>query len=301
MYGAAGVVLPTHSAMTIFRQLLLNGLNAGALYALVAVGFTLIYRTTKFFNLTHGAMLTVSAYTVFYLSGHGLGLYVAGAIGVVFAGIVGFGIEKIVYSPLRRRRASNMVLLVASLGGLTMLQAVIAMLFTSQGQVLESGIPPVYDVFGGVVTLTQVQIMVSAVAITAALILVLKHTRFGKAVEAISDDAEVAAIAGIETNRVIGYVFFIGSAIAGLAGFLVGIQAGIDPRMGMGLLLKGVIAAIVGGVGSLYGAFLGAFVVGLVENFGIWKLPSVWKDAIAFGLLIAFLLVRPRGILRSGS
>ncbi len=287
--------------MTIFRQLLLNGLNAGALYALVAVGFTLIYRTTKFFNLTHGAMLTVSAYAVYYLSKHGVGLYVAGVIGIVFAGLVGFGIEKTVYLPLRRRRASNMVLLVASLGGLTMLQAVIAMLFTSQGQVLESGIPPIYDVFGGVVTLTQVQIMVSAIAITVALILVLKYTRFGKAVEAISDDAEVAAIAGIETNRIIGYVFFIGSAIAGVAGFLVGVQSGLDPRMGMGLLLKGVIAAIVGGLGSMYGAFLGAFIVGLVENFGIWKLPSVWKDAIAFGLLIAFLLVRPRGILKAGS
>lgn len=287
--------------MTVFRQLLLNGLNAGALYALVAVSFTLIYRTTKFFNLTHGAMLTVSAYAVYYLSTHGMGLYVAGACGVALAGVVGYGLEKSVYLPLRKRRASNMVLLVASLGGLTMLQAIIAMLFSSQPQVLESGIPPIYVVFGGVVTLTQVQIMVAAVVITGGLILVLKFTRFGKAIEAISDDPEVAAIAGIEINKLIAYVFVIGSAVAGVAGFLVGIQAGIDPRMGMNLLLKGVIAAIIGGLGSLQGAFLGAFVVGLVENFGIWKLPSVWKDAIAFGLLILFLLVRPRGILKGRS
>jgi branched-chain amino acid transport system permease protein len=287
--------------MTVFRQLLFNGLNAGALYALIAVGFNLIYRTTKFFNLTHGAMLTVSAYTVYWLSKQGIALYVAGACGVACAGIVGYALEKGLYLPLRRRRASNMVLLVASLGGLTMLQAVISMLFSSQPQVLESGIPPIYDVFGGVVTLTQVQMTVSAVAITAALVLMLKHTRFGKAVEAVSDDAEVAAIAGIETNKLIGYVFLLGSAIAGLAGFLVGIQSGLDPSMGMGLLLKGVVAAIVGGLGSMYGAFIGAFVVGLVENFGIWQLPSVWKDAIAFGLLILFLLVRPRGILGSRS
>jgi branched-chain amino acid transport system permease protein len=287
--------------MTIFRQLLINGLNAGALYALIAVGFNLIYRTTKFFNLTHGAMLAVSAYAVYYLSKHGFGLYAAGACGVLLAGVVGLAIERTVYLPLRKRRASNMVLLVASLGGLTVIQAVISLLFSSDPQVLESGIPPIYVVFGGVVTQTQVEILASAVLITSALILVLKYTRFGRAVEAISDDAEVAAIAGIETNRVIAYVFFIGSAIAGLAGFLVGIQAGIDPHMGMNLLLKGVIAAIVGGLGSMYGAFLGAFVVGLSENFGIWKLPTVWKDAIAFGLLILFLLVRPRGILGSRS
>jgi branched-chain amino acid transport system permease protein len=283
--------------MTVFRQLLLNGLNAGALYALVAVGFNLIYRTTKFFNLTHGAMLTVSAYTVYWLLEHDVGLYTAGLFGIAVAGLAGFGLEKALYLPLRRRRASNMVLLVASLGALTMIQAIISMLFSSQPQVVESGIPPIYDVFGGVVTLTQVQILVSAVAITAASILVLKYTRFGKAVQAVSDDTEVAAIAGIQTDKIIGRVFLIGSAIAGLAGFLVGIQSGLDPRMGMGLLLKGVVAAIVGGLGSMYGAFIGGFAVGLVENFGIWKLPSVWKDAIAFGLLILFLLVRPRGIL----
>ncbi len=285
--------------MDVFRQLLINGLNAAGIYALIAVSFTLIYRATRFFNLTHGAMVTVSAYTAYFFLDHGATLYVAGACGVVMAGVAGFALEKGIYLPLRRRRASNMVLLVASLGALTMLQAVIAMLFTSQPQVLASGIPKRYDVFGSVVTEVQIQIAVAAIAVTVLLVLMLRYTRFGMAVEAISDDPEVAAISGIRTDRTIGYLFLIGSAIVGFAGFMVGVQVGISPGMGLALLFKGVIAAIVGGLGSIYGAALGALVLGLAENLGIWKLPTVWKDAIAFALLIVFMLFRPRGIISS--
>jgi branched-subunit amino acid ABC-type transport system permease component len=128
--------------------------------------------------------------------------------------------------------------------------------------------------------------------------LLTKFTMFGKAIKAISDDEEVAKIVGINTNRIIGYVFFISSAIAGLAGILVGYDTGIEPIMGMPLLLKGVIAAIVGGVGNIYAGVLGAFLLGFVENFGIWKISGEWKDAIAFGLLLLFLIFRPKGLIK---
>ena len=117
-------------------------------------------------------------------------------------------------------------------------------------------------------------------------------------IKAISDDEEVAKIVGINTNKIIGRVFFIGSAIAGLAGILTGFDIGIEPTMGMSLLLKGVIASIIGGVGSVYGGVIGAFLLGFVENFGIWKISGEWKDAIAFSVLILFLLFRPNGILK---
>jgi branched-chain amino acid transport system permease protein len=108
----------------------------------------------------------------------------------------------------------------------------------------------------------------------------------------------VAKIVGINTKKVIGWVFVIGSAIAGLAGILIGFDTGIEPTMGMSLLLKGVIASIIGGIGNVYGGVLGAFFLGFIENFGIWKISGEWKDAIAFGVLIIFLLFRPQGILR---
>ncbi|MCX6715691.1 MAG: branched-chain amino acid ABC transporter permease, partial [Candidatus Taylorbacteria bacterium] len=123
-------------------------------------------------------------------------------------------------------------------------------------------------------------------------------TMFGKAVKAVGDDEEVAKIVGINTPRIIGWVFGIGSAIAGLAGILVGFDTGIEPTMGLSLLLKGVIASIIGGIGNVYGGVLGAFLLGFIENFGIWKISGEWKDAIAFAVLILFLLFRPQGILR---
>jgi branched-chain amino acid transport system permease protein len=287
--------------MDTFLQLLLNGLSAGALYALVAVGFNLIYGATKFFNLTHGAMVAVGGYAVFWLTDRvGVGLSLAIVAGVLAAGAGGVLLDRLVYLPLRRRRASNMVLLVAALGALTVIQAGLAILFTSQFRPLsDSGANEVvYDVLGGSVTRPQVAIFVSALAIACALGLFLKYTTFGKAVKAVSDDEEVAQVVGINTNRVIAWVFFIGSAIAGFAGILVGLDSGIDPAMGLNLLLKATIACIVGGIGSLWGGVIGAFAIGLIENFGIWKIPGVWKDAIAFGLLIVFLLFRPQGLMR---
>lgn len=286
--------------MDIVPQLILNSIIAGSIYALIALGFNLIYGATKFFNLSHGVMAAIGGYSVFYFAKTlGWNLPLSIVIGVLLAGLIGYILDKLVYLPLRKRKASNMVLLVASLGLFTAIQAIIAILFTSQFQTLSQNVSSqrIYEIFGGVITQTQLTILISALLITAGLILMLKYTMFGKAVKAVSDDEEVAKIVGINTNKIIGYVFFIGSAIVGLGGVLVGFDTGIEPTMGFALLLKGVIAAIIGGVGSIYGALIGAFLLGFVENFGIWHISGEWKDAIAFVLLILFLIFRPHGIM----
>ena len=286
--------------MGILPQLILNSIISGAIYTLVALGFNLIYGATKFFNLAHGIMAAIGGYAVFYFAKTlGLDVYVAIILGVALAGLVGFGLDKFIYLPLRRRKASNMVLLVASLGAMTALQAVIAILFSSRFKTLSGnvGTQKLFTILGGVITQTQFVILLSAALVMAGLVVFLYKTQFGKTVRAISDDEEVARIIGINTNKIIGYVFFIGSAITGFTGILVGFDVGIEPTMGLSLLLKGVIASIVGGVGNIYGGVLGAFLLGFVENFGIWKISGEWKDAIAFALLITFLIFRPRGIM----
>ena len=286
--------------MDIVPQLVANSIIAGSVYALVGLGFTLIYGAVRFFDLGYGVFTAVGGYTVFFLSKMlGLPVLPSVVLGVLVAGLLGFVVNIIVYKPIRKRGASNLVLLVASLGVLTMLQAVIAILFTSQFQTLSQNIVEqrTYNIFGGIITEIQVIILFSAFGVMIALALLLKKTKFGKAVRAISDDEEVAKTIGINTGKIIGYVFFIGSAIAGLAGILIGFDTGIEPTMGLALLLKGVIAAIIGGVGNIYGAVLGAFLLGFVENFGIWQISGEWKDAIAFILLTVFLIFRPQGIL----
>jgi branched-chain amino acid transport system permease protein len=287
--------------MDIIPQLIVNSIIAGAIYTMVAIGFNLIYGTVKFFDLGYGALTAVGGYAVFYFyKTLGLNLYLSILLGILIAGIIGFLLYRFIYNPLRARKSSGMVLLVGSLGAFTAIQAIIAILFTSQFQTLtqSAGAGKVYDIFGGIITEVQLIILICGLVIMAVIALVLKFTIFGKAVKAVSDDEEVSKIVGINTPKIIGWIFFIGSAIAGLAGILIGFDTGIEPTMGMSLLLKGVIASIIGGIGNIYGGVLGAFFLGFVENFGIWKISGEWKDAIAFGVLIIFLLWRPQGILK---
>ncbi len=286
--------------MSIIPQLIVNSIIAGSIYSLVVLGFNLIYGTTKFFNLAHGVLTAVGGYTVFYVSQKlGWHIVVGIILGVLVSGLIGYLLDKGIFLQLRKRKASSMVLLVAALGIMTALQAIIAILFTSQFQTLSSGMETkVYDIFGGVITNIQLVILISVIIIMFGLGILLKYTKFGKAVRAVSDDETVAKIVGINTDKVISAIFVIGSAIAGYAGIMVGLDTGIEPTMGLSLLLKGVIAAIIGGVGSIYGGVLGAFVLAFIENFGIWKISGEWKDAIAFGVLLIFLLFRPQGIVK---
>jgi len=286
--------------MEIVPQLIMNSLIAGAIYMMIALGFNLIFSTVKFFDLGYGALTAVGGYSVFYLSNMlGFNVWLAILVGLIVAGLIGFFIDKLVYKQLRKRKASSMVFLVASLGVFTAIQAIIAILFSSQFQTLSqnNANEKIFQFFGATVTGTQIIIFVSGLLVMSILGIILKTTKLGKAIRAVSDDEEVSKIVGIDSDKIIGKVFFIGSMIAGLAGILVGFDTGIEPTMGFSLLLKGVIASIIGGIGNIYGGVLGAFLLGFVENFGIWKISGEWKDAIAFSLLIIFLLFRPNGIL----
>ncbi len=287
--------------MEIVAQITINGLIAAGLYALIALGFNLIYGATKFFNLAHGVMATVGGYTVFFYSGElGWNIWFGIIFGVAVAGAVGYLLDILVYRPLRKRKATALVLLVASLGVFTALQSFIGILFGNQFKTLPSLTKNfrTYEIFGATITPVQLTIIIVAILCTFGLALTLKHTLFGKSIKAISDDEEVSKIIGINTNRIIGLIFFIGSSIAGIAGILIGFDTGLQPTMGLPILLKGIIAAIIGGVGNLWGGILGALLLGLVENFGIWHIPGEWKDVIAFALLILFLIFRPEGILK---
>ncbi|MBT7008492.1 MAG: branched-chain amino acid ABC transporter permease, partial [Candidatus Jacksonbacteria bacterium] len=155
-----------------------------------------------------------------------------------------------------------------------------------------------YNLFGGIITTTQIVLVLCAVGCTMGLLILLNKTRFGRAIKAVSDDEEVAKIVGINTDRIIRWLFFIGSAIAGLGGILVGYDTGIEPTMGMWLLMSGVVSGIIGGIGSIGGAFVGSFFLGFIENFGIWHISGEWKAAIVYTVLILFLIFRPRGIFK---
>ncbi len=153
-----------------------------------------------------------------------------------------------------------------------------------------------HSVFGAIITDVQILILVVSIVLLGAVPIFIQKTRLGKAMRAVADDPVAASVVGINPERIIFWAFAIGSAMAGAAGILVSLETNIEPTMGFNALLKGIIAAIIGGIGSIPGAVAGGFFLGIAENLGIWKIQAGWKDSIAFAILIIFLLVRPGGI-----
>jgi len=284
--------------MSLIPNLLINTFITGSLYALIALGFNLIYGTTHFFNMAHGAVAMIAGYVVLYLvKTMGMAMVPSVMIGVLMAGAVGYLADRVVFRRLRTKQGSGTIFMVASLGLATVFQAIISILFSSRFQMLSAENDfTVYHFFGGVITPIQVVILISVACIATALAFLLKSTRFGASVRAVSDDVQVAKIVGLDTDRIIGRVFFLGSAIAGIGGILVGFDSGLEPTMGLSLFFKGAIASIIGGAGNVFGGIFGAFLLAFIESFGIWKISGEWKDALSFGVLILFLFFRPKGV-----
>jgi len=214
------------------------------------------------------------------------------------AAILGVLIDRSVYLPLRRKRASNLIFLLASFGVFVFLQNLVQLVYGAQILSLRTGpVTEGYHIFSAVITLIQIAILVVSIALMFILWLFVMKTKFGKAMRAVSDDPIAANVVGINPEKTIRLSFMIGSALAGAAGVLIALETNIEPTMGFSAILKGIIASIVGGIGSIPGAMFGGFFLGIAENLGIAWIPSGWKDAIAFAILIIFLLIRPRGIL----
>ena len=228
----------------------------------------------------------------------GSGLYLSWAVSCLLAGIVGLALYRGLYVYMRERARSPLVMLVATLGILLAITAFTTIIFQSAPRPLPDafGSAPLKILGANIKGFNLFTIVVALVGFVF-LIFLLKMTSFGKAVRAIGDDEEVSKVVGINTTVIIAAVFFIGAVYAGAAGVLSGHDTAIQPRMGLLLLLKGWIASVVGGIGNIYGAIVGGFVLGLIEQFGIWDLAGEWKDAISFVLLILFLSFWPNGLL----
>lgn len=283
----------------IFNQLLFNGIIAGSIYALIASGFALIYSTNRFVHFAHGAVAAVGAYFLYVLfTLWGLNFYVAAVLTVLLTAVVGGLVFAIVYHPLIKRKSSAAILLIAGLGLSILLDNLLLLIFGADVKTLNFiSVNKGIEIFGAIITPLQIVIVVTSLILLISLWLFIYKTKFGRIIRAVADNPELARITGINT-RIVQYAgFMIGSGMAGVAGILIGLEQNLEPIMGVNLIVKGFTGAVIGGVTSLPGSVLGSYLLGLVENFGIWYLPSGYKDAIAFSLLLLFLLVRPTGIL----
>jgi len=285
----------------LFLQLLANGIIAGSVYALLGLGFGIIYSATRTFHFAHGAVYSMAGYLAFqfHVFWH-LPLTLSIALSLLGAILLGMGIEGLIYRPLRAVGASSMEILLSSLGLFILLQNFMIILWRSDPRVLPvaESIRKGVEIGGIWVTYLQLIIIAISFCLWGLLLVFSQRTKMGKAIRALESDPEMTEIVGIDPVYIRLLVYGMGSALAGVSGILATMDMGIDPNSGIMALLIAVIAVIVGGIGNYSGTALAGLLLGIAENMGIWKIPSEWKSSIAFGILVIFILFRPTGLLK---
>jgi branched-chain amino acid transport system permease protein len=283
--------------MALFAQLLANGLGNGSFYALLGLGFGLIFATTRIVHFAYGPVYAISAYAA-WLAGAVLGLPIG--LGVLFAlaaaGGTGAAIYWYGYRPFERRGMASHSVLILSLGLSIILESGLTLIFGASIHTWAGFAPGIYTIGQVFVTSLQIGETIALALVALALLLFLRGTRYGKAILALSDDRDMARVVGIDTERVSLVVFVIASAIAAIAAVFTLLNEGATPTMGFYPVFVAFVVAVVGGLGSIPGSIAGGYLVGLVESLGLWKIPTEWQNSIAFVLLFVVLLVRPQGL-----
>lgn len=283
--------------MQFFEQLL-NGFNLGSVYALIALGYTMVYGIAKMLNFAHGDIIMVGAYTLLLsTSRFGLPWYFAILLCVVVCCVLGVSIEKIAYKPLRG--ASPLTVLITAIGVSYFLQSLALLIFGSNKQKVESIINIKGIEIAGINISGESIVTISVtILIMIALTLFIKYTKMGKAMLAVSEDNGAAQLMGVNVNATISITFAIGSALAAVAGILYMSSYGfVGPYTGSLPGIKAFVAAVIGGIGSIPGAMLGGILLGIIESMAKTYISTDLADAIVFGILIVVLLFRPTGLL----
>ena len=290
--------------MTTFFQQLVNGLSLGSIYALIALGYTMVYGVLRLINFAHGDVYMIGAYVGYYLSRklRGDEPSIASALLVMLGAMLacaalGVLIERLAYRPVRRE--ARLTLLITAIGVSLLLENVAQLVFGPDPKFFPSLAPRADFIVGGVrLTSEQITVIVVSFLLMILLRFFILKTRTGKAMRAVSFSLDASKLMGISTDRIIATTFALGSALAAAAGVLIGMQIPkIDPLMGIIYGLKAFVAAVLGGIGSVPGAVLGGLLIGTSEVMVVGYLSSTFRDAIAFGILILVLILRPQGLL----
>jgi branched-chain amino acid transport system permease protein len=282
----------------LFIQLIINGIIAGSIYALIALGFALIYYTVRFFHFAHGAVYTLAAYLV-YLFFHQLHInfIISVIISILLTGITGCLIELFIYRPLRKKKATSLVFLISSMGLYIVIQNIISLCFGDDTKTVRTkDITEGYSLLGAYITPIQIIILITTIVLFLFIAILLKHTRLGKGLRAVANNPELAKIVGLPLEKIFLFTFFIGSMLAGTAAILISLDTDMIPTMGFSALFMSVIAVIIGGSRNISGVLLGGIFLGLIENISVWKIPSQWQECISFIILLLFLFIKPKGI-----
>ncbi len=282
--------------MAELLQLLIYGIVTGGIYALGAIGISLIFAILRFAHFAHGDLMTVGAYLALSAAAI-LGLPLGGAFALAALLTAGLAvlIDRLLY---RRLRASGaVVLLISSFGVALILRSLVQLLWGPETQVYETAITPPWRLGELRIRPVHVAILTICLLLVSALHLFLTRSRIGKAMRAMADDPDLARVSGIATERVVVWTWLLGGGLAALAGMFLALDTRLHPLLGWNVLLPLFAAALVGGIGNVYGAIAGGLVLGVASELSTLVLPAVYKPAVAFAAIVVVLVVRPRGLL----
>ena len=281
-----------------FLSYLINGLSLGSVYAIIALGYTMVYGIAKMLNFAHGDVIMVGGFAIYTLmNSMGVNPIIAVLISVVICTALGMTIEKIAYKPLRK--ASPLAVLITAIGVSYLLQNLALLIFGSDAKLFSSVVSvPAANIGAISITGETIVTIVACIIIMIVLTLFIKKTKAGQAMLAVSEDKEAAELMGINVNATISLTFAIGSGLAAIAGALLcSAYPALTPYTGSMPGIKAFVAAVFGGIGSIPGAFVGGLLLGIIENLSKAYISSQMADAIVFSVLIIVLLVKPTGIL----
>ncbi len=288
--------------MFVNTQLIINSVVTGSIYVLIAIGLTMVYRVLKFANFSHAELVTFGAYMA-YIFNISFGMnFIYGALAAFFlTGMLGIATDRLVFKKLRNNGSNVISMMIASIGiGLVLRQAIQEI--WGPNQVWYDIETRTFEIFGGSVTEMQVYIILISIALILILHFIFTETKLGKAMRGVSDNPQLAMASGIDTEKILLWVWFIGGGLAGTGGVFRGADTRLVPLLGWEMILSAFAVVILGGIGSFYGAILAAYVLGFAENFGVSILSDLsistgYRPAIAFIILIIVLILRPSGIM----
>ena len=285
--------------MIQFLQQMINGLSLGSIYALIALGYTMVYGIIKLINFAHGDVYMLGAFTAFYATTFfHLNFFVALIIAMLLCGVLGVVIERIAYKPLRH--ATRITALITAMGVSYVLEYTMQYFAGSDVKTFPTDLleNTAFSLGGVRITMMQIYIFVITIILMVLLTYIVNKTKMGRAMRAVSVDEDAAKLMGINVDTTISFTFFLGSCLAGVAGVLVGVYYNsINPLMGMTPGLKAFIAAVFGGIGNIPGAMIGGLFIGIAETLVTAYGSSLYKDAIVYVILILVLILKPDGLL----
>lgn len=284
--------------MLDFFQQLINGFSLGSIYALIALGYTMVYGIIMLINFAHGDIMMVGAYVgLFSVTLLGTNIFAAMAAAMLVCSILGVLMEKIAYKPLRN--STRIAALTTAIGTSLFLEYITILLLGANQRIYPDSVFPAvnYSFFGLMISNKDIFIIISAILLMVLLQVFIKKTKTGKAMRAVSIDREAAQLMGISVDRTISFTFAIGSSLAAAAGVMVGVYYNtINPLMGIIPGLKAFVAAVLGGIGIIPGAMVGGVMMGILETMVSGYGSSLYRDAVAFAVLILILLIKPTGL-----